>query len=98
MEGTDNTNNRNRGDDGPSDEASRNLCDEAYGRPGESSPRHRKNDPPILYPLPEVEPFVIINANPGEVRPTTTRSGAELTPDKVASSSPGEVRPGIRIQ
>lgn len=96
MEGPDNVN--TRGNSEAPNEAGHRLCDEAYDRRGDSSQRHRKNDPPILYPLPEVEPFVIINANPGEVRPTTTRSGAELTPDKVASSNPGEVRPGIRVQ
>lgn len=32
---------------------------------------HRKNHGPIVYPLPDVDIHVTVNANPGEVRPGT---------------------------
>jgi hypothetical protein len=56
--------------------------------------RRRDNDRAPMYPLPDAEPFVIINANPGHVR---TNADLDL-PDVTITDAQGTVRPGTRIQ
>jgi hypothetical protein len=105
MAGTENDNNgeslERQQNNGASEQAGQNLFNAAYdcggstgGSRGGSHHRHHENTP---YPLPEKEPFVIIGANPGEVRTGTESPSTQLTPH-TSTNAQGEVRPGTRVQ
>jgi hypothetical protein len=81
-------------DDGGSSDGGR---DDGGSGSSVTRPRHHHHRH-VEYPLPEVNPFVIIGANPGEVRTNNNGKFDEITPKTSTSANPGEVRPGVRVQ